>query len=157
VATLLLLLFLTSFSGSLFAHAELKQGKPSPGAQLTEPPDEIRLIFNETLGPGSTFDLFDKEFRRISDVNPHIDPQAPDQLWARLPDLEPGKYTIQWMVKGADGHPSSASYAFQVVTPAKSNQAKQLFPIGAIIIVAILAAYLLRKGYLRQRRPWGGS
>lgn len=123
---------------------------PDPGSQLVDSPAEIRLIFDESLSPGSTFELFGQGFRAITGIEPGIDPQAPEQLRADVPDLKPGNYTVQWTVRGADGHPSSGSYAFQVLAVPPSNS---IVPTALIVVVALVlsaAVILLSLRLIRQ-------
>jgi len=154
-ATILLLLLscLAISPRSLLAHAELRQATPVPGAQLEELPPEIRLVFNEPLSPGSTFEIFDQGFRPVTSVHPGIDQQMPEQLWAKMPDLEPGKYTVQWTAKGLDGHPSSGSYAFQVIGPANSGLvrwAAYIIVFTVIVIILLLSLRYLRRPQLQD-------
>lgn len=96
------------------AHAELLTAEPAPGMQLPSAPSVIKLVFNESLGDGSTFTLFDATFKQIS-VSVARDKDAPSTLLAdNVPELSKGVYTVQWLAVSQDGHPLSGSYEFSI-------------------------------------------
>jgi methionine-rich copper-binding protein CopC len=129
----------------LSAHTDLVAASPAPGQQLSRSPAEIRLTFDGPLQPPSHFRLFAAGFRELPGLEPAIDGQRPEQLWSAAPELEPGTYTVQWDVVGADGDPVGGSYAFEVRDPGH-GPASWLLPTAAGFLAVLLVSLL------RQRR-----
>jgi methionine-rich copper-binding protein CopC len=95
------------------AHAELVSASPGNGAMLAGPPDEVELVFSETvgrpaellvLGPdgsevaGGELTVVDRTLQRT------YDPAA----------FEPGSYTVSYQVTSADGHAIAGTLSFMV-------------------------------------------
>lgn len=101
------------------AHSELVQAEPAPGAQLVDSPLEIRLTFSEPVAPTSQIVLLTDDFQPVAGLVPQFNPAQPEQIYAPVPSLEPGVYTVQWAAASVDGHEVSGSYSFSVglVTP----------------------------------------
>lgn len=120
-------------------HSELVAADPPPGAQLVAPPEEIRLTFSTQPQPGSTFAVWDENFRQVLAIALQIDPQQRNQLFALLPPLAAGDYTVQWTTVGNDGHTFSGSYAFRVaVTGAQDARHGWLVAIGTVALVLLI-------------------
>ena len=109
-------LFALLFPSPAAAHAELATITPANGAQLTEPPTEVRMTFTESVN------LVDGGTRLVDGVGgpcPH-----PTRPWpgtpspGRCPDLPEGAYVITWRVVSSDGHPVSGASSFGIGTPA---------------------------------------
>jgi methionine-rich copper-binding protein CopC len=133
------------------AHAELRAAVPAPGASLSEQPEEIRLMFSEAVGPGSTITLFGEGFREIGGLTAEVDPERPEVLVTAVPELEAGNYSVQWMVLSLDGHPASGSYSFAV-----SAEAEGGFPVvvwGGVVVAAVVVlgvgAWVVRRRSFR--------
>ena len=111
------LLGLCYYFGSSYvtlAHAELVSSTPAPGETLTSFPDEILLVFNEPIDPGSTFTIFDRSFNSIPLVV-ETDRQNMNILAGHNVEItRPGIYTVQWLVISSDGHPIDGSFEFAV-------------------------------------------
>ncbi len=98
------------------AHAELVSSNPAPGQVLTEFPDEVRLEFNESISLGSTFTVFDREFKEIP-ISVEIDLNTDNIMTGRQVEItEPGVYTVQWLIISQDGHSIDGSFSFAVDT-----------------------------------------
>lgn len=102
-------------------HSELIAADPPPGAQLIASPEEIRLTFSTQLASDSSFAVWGETFQQVSDIAPQIDSQQPHQLFAQVPRLATGDYTVQWTTVGDDGHTFSSSYAFRVAATGAQN------------------------------------
>lgn len=136
---ILLWLVLLAWPTLMRAHSELVAADPAPGAQLAVAPAEIRLTFSTQPMPGSTFVVWDENFRQVSGIAPQIDPQQPNQLFALLPPLAASDYTVQWTTVGNDGHTFSGSYAFRVAaTGAQNTRRGWLVAIGAVALVLLI-------------------
>lgn len=142
---LLIALLLACVPQWVWAHAELLEAQPAPGAVLDAAPSEARLTFNEVLGSGSTFVVYAKSFEVVPGMSVAIDPQTPTQLFSALPTLAPGAYTVQWTAASQDGHATSGSYSFQIVARSQAGpDAIILLPIAALGVM-LLSAWLRLK------------
>lgn len=133
------------------AHSELVAADPAPGAQLAVAPAEIRLTFSTQLMPGSTFVVWDENFRQVSGIAPQIDPQQPNQLFALLPPLAAGDYTVQWTTVGNDGHTFSGSYAFRTLAVEGADGAIRNWVVAAGAVALVFLIWLMRR---TQRYRW---
>jgi methionine-rich copper-binding protein CopC len=136
-------------ANSAAAHAGLVDSEPSAGATLNSPPEVIRLTFSEPVLEGSTFTLMTTDFHEIEAVSPSIDPGHPEQVYASLPSLEPGIYTVQWHAVSEDGGETDGSYSFEVRSP---NEFSPWF-VGIIAAIGILV--ILGLGLLVRRLQAG--
>lgn len=142
VLTLVILMVLPGHGVS--AHAELIAAEPAPGAQLAESPAELRLTFNESLEPDSTFVLFGDDFFTVPGISPVIDIQSPEQLFSDIPSLSPGIYTVQWTAATIDGHESTGSYSFGVNSTDSPAPVQSTFPsLGWLLVVLPVALAIL--------------
>lgn len=147
LAACLLLGMITGVVPAL-AHAELVSSVPPPGAELRANalPDEIRLTFNEPLGGGSRIQLFAAGFQEVPGVEARVNPEAREQLFAPLPALEPGEYSVGWTAVSVDGHIVTGSYSFSVVS---GGPGAGLWWVagaaGAGIIVGFVVAFSRRR------------
>jgi methionine-rich copper-binding protein CopC len=119
---------------SAAAHAGLVDSEPAPGATLDSPPEVIRLTFSEAVLEDSTFTLMAADFREFEAVSPTIDPGHPEQVYATLPVLEPGVYTVQWHAVSEDGGETDGSYSFEV----RSSNGFNPWFVGIIAAIGIL-------------------
>jgi methionine-rich copper-binding protein CopC len=128
------------------AHAELLSAEPAPGQTVRESPGEIRLTFNEPIGPGGAIMLLTASFEEIRGLSTTVDGRYPAQLVSVLPAgvLEPGVYTVQWFVTGVDGHPASGSYSFAVGDGGASPGVAFAFALLLLVAVALLAWLAVR-------------
>ncbi len=128
------------------AHAELLSAVPAPGQNLDKQPGELRLTFSEEVGPGSTITLFGEGFQEIDGLAATVDVDERAQLVTAVPALEPGTYSVNWLVISTDGHPASGSYTFGVLPEAATN-----FPVAMGLVVAA-TVILLGAGIWRSRK-----
>ena len=110
----LVTLFIT-LPRSALAHSQPLKLDPPPGARLTQSPPEIRLTFSEPVHPDATISLFLQDsFTPITGVMAQQDSGNPAQIFAPLPRLSPGTYTVQWQTQSSDGHSITGTYAFNI-------------------------------------------
>jgi copper transport protein len=142
-------------AGSILAHADLTHAEPAPGAQLVESPAEIRLTFSEPLAPDSRIVLLAEGFQPIGGIATETDPAQPEVLFAPLPALEPGAYTVQWTAASADGHAISGSYSFSFGSTSEAEDGSLsriaanwpwLLTLIALLIGLLLALSARRRG-----------
>lgn len=123
------------------AHLGLSSSTPANGAQLAAAPRDFRLTFTEAV---------ERTVARVRLVGPNGAEirisalrQPSDSAQVMLADilgpLEPGAYTIEWQVIGADGHPVRGTVAFVIAAgatglaepaPAEHHDA-EVMPTGA--------------------------
>jgi methionine-rich copper-binding protein CopC len=151
VVAMLILLTLAWLVPPALAHTELVSADPPPGAELAAAPSEIRLVFSEPPGAGSSLAVYGEGFQEVLEVSTVIDPNVPEQLVASLPSLAPGTYTVQWDIVGDDGHEVSGSYSFRVTA-----QVGAVFP-GKPWWLAALAGGLVTTMLAVDRLALGGG
>lgn len=103
-------------------HLDLTDSYPKADQVLSEPPDAIRLWFNEIpeLSLASI---------RLEGANSTIEtgkPRATDDPKSFQADvlaqLEPGAYRVIWRAAGSDGHAIRGRYAFEVSAGAQMDR-----------------------------------
>jgi copper transport protein len=99
------------------AHAALVRSDPPAGANLTDPPTEIRLWFTEPLEKRYTqAQVLNATGEVLPEVRSMIAPDDNHQFVVTLPsDLPDGGYTVAWRtLSAADGHTLEGYFGFQV-------------------------------------------
>ena len=140
----LLLVLLTLF---LAAHSQPNKITPAPGSTIGRSPREVRLTFAEPVTTNATISLLPQDaFTPIPGITAQQDPQHSNQIFASLPLLDPGTYTVQWQVESSDGHFVSGFYTF-----ALSNSLWAVIPPWAIVLVIGLIPII---GIPLTRRRW---
>ena len=112
-------LWLIVWCAPVSAHARLVQETPASGASLAEPPEQVRLRFNEPVD--AEFDpltVYDAEGDRVDEDDARMDPDDARVLLAGLEDLPEGSYRVEWRVTSIDGHVIEDAYAFNVTPDA---------------------------------------
>jgi copper transport protein len=101
--------------GTAFAHAELLNSDPQPGAVLDAAPTHITLTFSEPVEISlGAIRLFDGSGSSV-DVSAARHPDGRDEaVQVDLPKLDNGSYVVDWRVVSADSHPVHAAFTFQV-------------------------------------------
>ncbi len=111
----LLLLSMGASQAPAWAHAALDTATPARNAQLTSAPKEISLHFNEKLeGNFSSIKLIDATGKNVLPKKAMVDATDPKTLSAPLDSLKPGRYTVQWVGVGHDGHRRTGDYKFSL-------------------------------------------
>lgn len=112
-AAAILCLLLTAIPAG--AHSELVDSQPAAGAELTQAPTTVRLVFTDDLAPASTVQVVDAAFGSVAAGPATIDPTEPRAMTVALQPLAPGDYTVQYhAVEAADQHAVDGSFAFRV-------------------------------------------
>jgi methionine-rich copper-binding protein CopC len=87
------------------AHVELVSSDPEPGSNLETPPDEVTLTFDGELDPdGSSFTVEDHHGEVVGEGVVDLDVADRNVMAGTVSISEPGVYTVEWTVLGADGH-----------------------------------------------------
>lgn len=102
-----------AFSTPAFAHAQLRSGEPPAGTVLDDPPEDVRLTFNEPIGP-----LQARWFLPGTSEPVDVEARASDAtLIVTPPDaLSEGTHVLSWRVVSADGHPVGGTHVFSIGT-----------------------------------------
>jgi len=139
--------------GSVQAHARLLRSSPAAGAELNQSPAEIRLFFNEPLQAGNEITLYGRNFTPTIVLTAEIDPADERQLFAPVPLLEAGEYTVQWTAVSQDGHQITGSYTFILLSPDAGRPSVVVWLILALglclplLLLWSKRALLFRAGY----------
>lgn len=98
-----------------WAHAALETAAPTKNAQLGAAPTEVTLHFNEDLERHfSTIKVVDANGNNVLKEKATVDAVDPKTLHVPVGSLKPGKYTVQWVGVGHDGHRRTGDYTFSV-------------------------------------------
>ncbi|WP_297326167.1 copper resistance CopC family protein [Nitrosomonas sp.] len=112
VLTMLSLLFQAN---SVMAHATLVKSDPPRRASLSTPPKQIQLWFNEKIEASyASVAVLDSNKKSITDNNPEVVSDNPKSVVLNIPEIESGRYTVQYRVMSVDGHVIESSFDFSV-------------------------------------------
>jgi hypothetical protein len=104
----------TVFAGTAWAHATLQSATPAKDAAVAAP-KEVRLKFNEKLEAAfSSAKVLDSSGKVIETGKATLDDADPSVMKVNVPSLSAGKYTVQYVVVGHDGHRRKGEYSFSV-------------------------------------------
>ncbi len=134
----LMVMFLLIHIPVAIAHTNLIDSIPAPGEVLEHSPTEVRLTFNESISPESSFEIFGEGFKRVEGILLEVDPAAPIEMIASIPPLQSGTYTLQWTAISADGHSATGSFSFSVSAATNQLDIKWLLPVGVLITGGIV-------------------
>ena len=100
---------------SAWAHAGLQTSIPEKDAEIAAAPKEIKLQFNEKLESAfSTAKLVDSTGKQVNVEKPALDAANPSVMKLPVPALSPGKYKVEYVGVGHDGHRRKGDYSFTV-------------------------------------------
>ena len=99
-------------SSAAFAHSEKEGNTPAHGAQLTETPEMIHMVFDDpmrvTMARLVNADGAEMPMARGSDLEPSL------EFHAEPEPLSPGSYTVEWRGLASDGHAMQGNFMFTV-------------------------------------------
>ena len=102
-------------ANSAWAHAALKSATPAKVAEVTTAPKEITLQFNEKLEAAfSNAKLIDSTGKEVTADKATLDAADPSVMKLAVPALAPGKYKVEYVGVGHDGHRRKGDYSFIV-------------------------------------------
>lgn len=100
---------------SVFAHAMLVKAEPAKRASLTTAPSQVRLWFNEEIEPAfATLSVLDVNKKALTEDKAIVDSEDPKSIILKLPEMQPGRYTVKFRVLSVDGHVVDSEYEFIV-------------------------------------------
>ena len=99
----------------VWAHAALVNAEPANNAILATSPTAITLHFTEKLERNfSSIKVMDAAGQAVTKQKAALDVADPQILHVALPALQGGKYSVQWVAIGHDGHRRTGDYTFSV-------------------------------------------
>jgi methionine-rich copper-binding protein CopC len=94
------------------AHSEKEGTTPVDGAQLTETPDMIHMVFDDpmriTMVRLLKADGTEIPMERDTGLEPSL------EFHAEPAPLAPGSYTVEWRGLASDGHAMQGSFSFEL-------------------------------------------
>ena len=115
IVTILSIAFITFsiYGKPAFAHAKLVKSDPPNRATLNAAPNQIQLWFNEEIeGSFASITLLDANGKSVTDDNPEPVPDDLKTVVLPLPEMAPGRYTVNFRVMSTDGHVVESDYSF---------------------------------------------
>ncbi len=98
-----------------FAHATLVKSDPPRRASLSLSPKQIQLWFNEKIeGSYASVTVLDANKKSVTENSPVVVSDDPKSVVLNIPEIDPGRYTVQYRVMSVDGHVIESSYDFSV-------------------------------------------
>ena len=102
-------------ASTAWAHAGLQASVPEKDAEIAAAPKEITLQFNEKLESAfSTAKLLDSTGKQVNVEKPTLDASNPSVMKLPVPALSPGRYKVEYVGVGHDGHRRRGDYTFTV-------------------------------------------
>lgn len=102
-------------SSQVYAHATLTKSDPPRRASLSAPPKQIQLWFNEEIERDySSITVLDSNENSVTEALPEMVPGDLKSVILPLPEINPGRYTVEYRVFSIDGHVVESSYGFMV-------------------------------------------
>lgn len=102
----------TLLNGTAFAHSEKEGTTPVDGAQLTETPEMIHMVFDDpmriTMVRLVNADGTEMPMVRETGLEPTL------EFHAEPEPLAPGVYTVEWRGLASDGHAMQGSFSFDL-------------------------------------------
>lgn len=99
-------------SGAAFAHSKKEATTPADGAQLTETPEMLHMVFDDpmriTMVRLINADGAEMPITRETGLEPTL------EFHAEPEPLSEGNYTVEWRGLAADGHAMQGSFSFVV-------------------------------------------
>lgn len=109
---LLLAIAAALLGGAAFAHSDKEGTTPVDGAQLTETPEMIHMVFDDpmriTVVRLLNADGAEMPMERGTGLEPSL------EFHAEPEPLSPGSYTIAWRGLASDGHAMQGSFSFEL-------------------------------------------
>ena len=102
---------LVAGASATHAHDTLLSSDPPDGSTVPLAPDAVRLTFSSpAMALGTRVVVLTPDGRDVADGEPQLVDATVTQPLSG--DLPAGRYTVQWRVTSADGHPVEGTFAF---------------------------------------------
>ncbi len=139
-----------------FAHAARISTDPVEGTKLTSGPSQVSATFNEPLQTAfAAMTVVGPDSHVWSAGDPRVDGAV---ISVRLRPLGPaGRYTVNYRVTSADGHPVTGSWWFELTTAGTDSPGPPVAPASTggmpvwpfaasgAVLIAIAAVFALRR------------
>ena len=113
--TLVALLAGLIYTNQTYAHATLTKSEPPRRASLSVPPEHIQLWFNEEIeGSYASITVLDSDNNSVTETVPETVPDDLKSVVLPLPEIAPGRYTVEYRILSVDGHVVESSFGFMV-------------------------------------------
>jgi len=100
---------------SVFAHAILVRSNPEKDATVNESPNVIGVWFNEGVGSEyKALAVIDSNGKRVDNHDAEQGLTDKSYLYASVPKLAPGQYTVRYRVVSKDSHIVTGKFQFSV-------------------------------------------
>ena len=109
---LILAIAATLIGGAALAHSEKEGTTPADGAELTETPEMIHMVFDDPMRVTMARLLNANGAEMPMERGTGLDPSL--EFHAEPEPLAPGRYTVEWRGLASDGHPMQGSFSFQI-------------------------------------------
>lgn len=108
--------FLTPASVS--AHAIMVRSNPAKDSVITEAPKQIDVWFNDKVGSEyKALAVIDSAGQRVDNKDAQQEAFDQSHLFATVPNLAPGTYTVRYRVVSIDTHIVTGKFQFTVKAP----------------------------------------
>ncbi|MCC1492815.1 copper resistance CopC family protein [Cognatishimia sp. F0-27] len=98
--------------GVAYAHSEKEGTTPIDGAQLTETPEMIHMVFDDPMRVTTirlvNADGVEMPMERGTGLEPSL------EFHAEPEPLRPGSYTVEWRGLASDGHAMQGRFSFEL-------------------------------------------
>lgn len=112
-----LALALSAVPAMALGHVSLESSSPEAGENLQTAPTEVTLTFDGELDPAdSTFSVVDHDGMEVGSGEVDLDVADRNVMTGSVDITEPGVYTVEWSVVGADGHEITGAFSFGFAT-----------------------------------------
>ncbi len=102
-------------TSQVYAHATLTKSEPPRRASLSAPPKHIQLWFNDEIEGGyASIIVLDSDKKSVTEALPEMVPGDLTSVKLQLPEINPGRYTVEYRVLSVDGHVVESSFGFMV-------------------------------------------
>jgi copper resistance protein C len=136
------------------AHAELASSTPAAGAMLSEPPDEVTLVFDGELVPDRTgFTVTDPTGATVGEGGLDLAVAERNEIAGPVTIADAGVYTVAWTSVAADGHEEAGEFTFTVGSePETGDSPDTALPAPSSEVPALGASFLLAAVAVAMRR-----
>lgn len=137
------------------AHTTLTGSDPAADSTVSSGPSRVTATFNEDLQPAfASMTVVGPDGNLWSSGEPEV--RGATAGIAVRPLGPAGRYTVNYRVTSADGHPVSGSWSFTVTAPGTGEPGPAVqsprgriplwpFVVGAFVVIAAAAAWGLRR------------
>lgn len=110
-----LTLLLLAATNNVIAHTKSISSDPAPRSVLNRSPQAISMSFTQDFEPTySNITVKNSAGELVTNTKATVGEKNKKRLVLNLPELAPGKYTVDYKVLSLDGHTIGSSYTFRI-------------------------------------------